>query len=112
MSQGMSGGARRCSGGCGSYVYDDDGHCPRCGTAVNLSGPGLALPEGVAYLYASELGNGCAACNAVDGKEYRNVEAALVDYPGYGTYIGCTSERGCCGTLVAVSTSEAPPSIP
>jgi hypothetical protein len=72
----------------------------------------VTLPDGVAYLYASELRDGCVACNAVDGKEYRDAASALVDYPGYGRYVGCTSERGCCGTLVAVSTSEAPPSVP
>jgi hypothetical protein len=42
----MSGGARRCSGGCGGYVYDRDTQCPRCGTPVDRDATTIMNPTG------------------------------------------------------------------
>lgn len=51
--------------------------------------------------FASELLDGvtCRACAAVDGTEYEDMDAALMDYP-LGYYAGCSGSARCRGTLV------------
>lgn len=71
-----------------------------------------ALPA-PAEVYASELldSSTCGPCATVDGRTYVDLEAALVDYPGAGGYIGCDGGSRCRGTLVLVHGSEAPPTL-
>lgn len=64
-------------------------------------------------VYASELldSSTCGPCATVDGRTYESLEAALVDYPGAGGYIGCDGGSRCRGTLVLVHSTEAPPTL-
>lgn len=66
-----------------------------------------ALPA-PAEVYASELldNNTCGPCAEVDGRTYVDLEAALVDYPGAGGYVGCDGGSRCRGTLVLVHERE------
>jgi hypothetical protein len=70
----------------------------------------LPTPE---RIYASELldKNTCHPCARTDGREYSNVDAALMDYPGAGGYIACDGGHRCRGTLVYVWPSESPATI-
>lgn len=56
-----------------------------------------------AEIYASELldGRTCRACAAVDGTEYADLEAAIMDYPS-GYYSGCAGGARCRGTLLYI----------
>lgn len=71
-----------------------------------------ALPAPV-EVYASELldSRTCGPCATVDGRTYRDLTAALEDYPGAGGYIGCDGGARCRGTLVLVHGGEAPPTL-
>jgi hypothetical protein len=71
---------------------------------------GLAAPAAV---YASELldRNTCGPCSLVDGKQYADLAAARLDYPG-GIYRACEGGLRCRGTLVFVWPTETPPTIP
>lgn len=61
-------------------------------------------------VYASELldRSTCGPCAVVDGHVYVNLEAALVDYPGAGGYIGCEGGARCRGTLVLIHAEATP----
>lgn len=64
-------------------------------------------------VYASELMDRatCGPCARVDGRRYRTLEDALLDYPGAGGHVFCEGGLRCRGTLVYVWDSEAPPTI-
>jgi hypothetical protein len=71
------------------------------------------LLPAAAYYYASELldRNTCGPCSLVDGREYRTLADARVDYPD-GLYRLCAGGPRCRGTLVTVWDSEAAPTPP
>lgn len=74
---------------------------------------GAQLAPKPAAIYASELMDRatCGPCSRVDGRRYRTLEDALLDYPGAGGHVFCEGGQRCRGTLVYVWPTEAPPTI-
>ena len=57
--------------------------------------------------YASELldGKTCGPCQQVDGKQYKTLADATLDYPA-GYYAGCAGSARCRGTLLFLFTPD------
>jgi len=48
----------------------------------------------------------CGPCSAVDGREYEDIEDAMLDYPSLGAFFDCEGGERCRGTAVAIFEGE------